>query len=111
MINVSETELNKLVLKKKVKSGLTKPVKKPIDKNIKATESLATAINKFSDSIKTQETLELKPLLDALVKIQETQQAILTKVIKPEVQHNSSWEFAVERNSSGTINKILAKES
>ena len=126
-LTVSKEKLNKLQMEKKARNVVVAPAKKPvkektIDENVTATKELASAIKELavvaasqSDaSVKSdtnqRDMTQLNTVIDAMIKMNETQQSIRESLTTQQESEPKEWEFAVLRNKKGTISKILAKE-
>lgn len=118
MITVTDNELQKAQLDKKMlkrslpKRQVSVPEQK-VDDNSAATKQLAEAVKRLAESQvgRQIDRQDLTPVIDALIRLQETQQAILSTILEqePPAAAPSQWEFAVERDNKGAITKIRAK--
>lgn len=86
MIEVTDRDLTKLRLSKKVVGGLTPkttPVEEEIDANTKATVELVAAIKVLAERKEiVPEAQDLAPILDAIAKIQNTQKDIISVLLE-----------------------------
>ena len=76
-----------------------------IDANAKATKELAEAIKHLAN----REPDSRADLLDAIVKLHETQQALIEKLGYEKAERVTNWEFSVSRDRKGAIEKIIAR--
>ena len=111
MIEITKSELNKLLLQKKATlkskpAPKTKPVPKPVDANVVATKELAAAIKTLAEQ-KPEAQQDLSPVLDAVVKIQQTQSELIQML--GQNKPAKEWSFAVKRDGKGVITSISAR--
>jgi len=121
MITLTDKELQKLKLNKRVVSQLkdkSKPAPiKQVDNSFKATEALTKAVNMLIKSINLDISTKAlteknnKPLVDAIKALQKAQEQLdkALSTAQPE-REKQEWVFTVERTNNGFINKIIAKE-
>lgn len=128
VIELTDTEFNELELQKKIKSVKrsipSKEPNNPIEDIAtdltKAASSLQVIserpspdLNSVADAIQKlvdkpdADTQDLSPLIQSLIDIQSQQNKMFDALAE---KSNKEWEFAVERNSNGRINKIKARE-
>lgn len=82
----------------------------PIDANAKATKELALAIKDLAKS-KQNINLSQEPnteIMEALIKLNETQQTLIEKLNFDQEARVKNWEFSVTRDRRGAIEKISA---
>ncbi len=108
MIDLTDQEMNQLQVKKKVISRQAKPatIKKP--KAITDIDKLITAIGTLIVNPTQQ---DIAPIMEAMIRIQQTQNELLAKLQETKPAKAKNYEFNIVRSRAGTIDKIIAKET